>query len=188
MRLKPAGSSIGSNSKPLLISWRRRGAAIQPSANTDTAAPRITARRLFRFFGSDVVARRSIIIQSRHDAIFPLVHALDGWPSALDKRQYSMELRAIRSPRTRRPAKPQGRWSISVTASSFIPCLSGCHPHPLYVWCGVKLPGRRTKPGWMFCSAMTFRFRGSFASSGDFSRTTRPVPGDSEHPKCRECG
>ena len=27
------------------------------------------------------------------------------------------------------------------------PCLSGCHPHPLYVWCGDKWLGRRTKRG-----------------------------------------
>ena len=26
-----------------------------------------------------------------------------------------------------------------------IACLSGCHPQPLYVWCGVKWLGRRTK-------------------------------------------
>ena len=39
----------------------------------------------------------------------------------------------------------------------FIPCLSGCHPHPLYVWCGDKWLGRRTKRGWMFCSGKTFR-------------------------------
>ena len=37
------------------------------------------------------------------------------------------------------------------------PCLSGCHPHPLYVWCGDKWLGRRTKRGWMFCSGKTFR-------------------------------
>ena len=36
-----------------------------------------------------------------------------------------------------------------------IPCLSGCHPHPLYVWCGDKWLGRRTKRGWMFCSGKT---------------------------------
>ena len=40
---------------------------------------------------------------------------------------------------------------------SFVPCLSGCHPHPLYVWCGDKWLGRRTKRGWMFCSGKTFR-------------------------------
>ena len=40
---------------------------------------------------------------------------------------------------------------------SFGPCLSGCHPHPLYVWCGDKWLGRRTKRGWMFCSGKTFR-------------------------------
>ena len=55
-------------------------------------------------------------------------------------------------------------------------CLSGCHPHPLYVWCGDKWLGRRTKRGWMFCSGKTFRFRGRFLSSSDFSRMTRPVP------------
>ncbi len=49
-------------------------------------------------------------------------------------------------------------------------------PHPLYVWCGDKWLGRRTKRGWMFCSGKTFRFRGRFLSSSDFSRMTRPVP------------
>ena len=39
----------------------------------------------------------------------------------------------------------------------FFACLSGCHPHPLYVWCGDKWLGRRTKRGWMFCSGKTFR-------------------------------
>ena len=57
-----------------------------------------------------------------------------------------------------------------------IPCLSGCHPHPLYVGCGVEWLGRRTKRGWMFRSAKTFRFRGRFPSFNDFSRMTRPVP------------
>ena len=42
-----------------------------------------------------------------------------------------------------------GRWKDA--------CLSGCHPHPLYVWCGDKWLGRRTKRGWMFCSGKTFR-------------------------------
>ncbi len=56
------------------------------------------------------------------------------------------------------------------------PCLSGCHPHPLYVGCGVEWLGRRTKRGWMFRSAKTFRFRGRFPSFNDFSRMTRPVP------------
>ena len=42
-------------------------------------------------------------------------------------------------------------------AEMVIPCLSGCHPHPLYVWCGDKWLGRRTKRGWMFCSGKTFR-------------------------------
>ena len=43
------------------------------------------------------------------------------------------------------------------TPGKKIPCLSGCHPHPLYVWCGDKWLGRRTKRGWMFCSGKTFR-------------------------------
>ena len=57
-----------------------------------------------------------------------------------------------------------------------IPCLSGCHPHPLYVWRGVEWPGRGTKRGWMSRSVKTFRFRGRFLSSSDFSRMARPVP------------
>ncbi len=56
------------------------------------------------------------------------------------------------------------------------PCLSGCHPHPLYVWRGVEWPGRGTKRGWMSRSVKTFRFRGRFLSSSDFSRMARPVP------------
>ena len=62
------------------------------------------------------------------------------------------------------------------TSTSVNPCLSGCHPHPLYVGCGVEWLGRRTKRGWMFRSAKTFRFRGRFPSFNDFSRMTRPVP------------
>ncbi len=58
----------------------------------------------------------------------------------------------------------------------FDACLSGCHPHPLYVGYGVEWLGRRTKRGWMFRSAKTFRFRGRFPSFNDFSRMTRPVP------------
>ncbi len=56
------------------------------------------------------------------------------------------------------------------------PCLYGCHPHPLYVWRGVEWPGRGTKRGWMSRSVKTFRFRGRFLSSSDFSRMARPVP------------
>ena len=56
------------------------------------------------------------------------------------------------------------------------PCLSGCHPHPLYVGCGVEWLGRGTKRGWMSRSVKTFRFRRHFLSSSDFSRMARPVP------------
>ena len=50
------------------------------------------------------------------------------------------------------------RTMADLLASSLVkPCLSGCHPHPLYVWCGDKWLGRRTKRGWMFCSGKTFR-------------------------------
>ena len=61
-------------------------------------------------------------------------------------------------------------------ALNYTPCLSGCHPHPLYVWRGVEWPGRGTKRGWMSRSVKTFRFRGRFLSSSDFSRMARPVP------------
>ena len=66
----------------------------------------------------------------------------------------------------------EGEW----LQSKYNACLSGCHPHPLYVGCGVEWLGRRTKRGWMFRSAKTFRFRGRFPSFNDFSRMTRPVP------------
>ena len=65
---------------------------------------------------------------------------------------------------------------LCCSLSIFIPCLSGCHPHPLYVGCGVEWLGRGTKRGWMSRSVKTFRFRGRFLSSSDFSRMARPVP------------
>ncbi len=74
---------------------------------------------------------------------------------------------------------PFGRaieYSWTPFTAKMIPCLSGCHPHPLYVWRGVEWPGRGTKRGWMSRSVKTFRFRGRFLSSSDFSRMARPVP------------
>ena len=70
----------------------------------------------------------------------------------------------------------RGNSQVAEEYLPIIPCLSGCHPHPLYVGCGVEWLGRRTKRGWMFRSAKTFRFRGRFPSFNDFSRMTRPVP------------
>ena len=70
--------------------------------------------------------------------------------------------------------KPHG--ALFGMTSKYEPCLSGCHPHPLYVWRGVEWPGRGTKRGWMSRSVKTFRFRGRFLSSSDFSRMARPVP------------
>ncbi len=67
-------------------------------------------------------------------------------------------------------------WLTGEAIKFIEPCLSGCHPHPLYVGYGVEWLGRRTKRGWMFRSAKTFRFRGRFPSFNDFSRMTRPVP------------
>ena len=50
------------------------------------------------------------------------------------------------------------------------------HTHYMYGVASSGPGGRGTKRGWMSRSVKTFRFRGRFLSSSDFSRMARPVP------------
>ena len=55
------------------------------------------------------------------------------------------------------------------------PCLSGYHPHPLYVGCAIKRQAGVLEWKWTFCSGMTCHFRRRFPRSNGFSLTTQLV-------------
>ena len=88
----------------------------------------------------------------------------------------------------------------------FLPCLSGCHPHPLYVWRGVEWPGREGDKAGMDVSQREDlsiprslpEFQRLFPDgsacaayiAGDVTASTYAelYSGDWEHPRCSGCG
>ena len=116
----------------------------------DTSELRLVAGQL----AATVKSQALEIAKLRHQLAGHRRHRFGSTSETMEQLELSLEEEEIAAAKIAPPAPPD-----TAAAPKNKPCLSGCHPHPLYVWCGVKWLGRRTKRGWMFCSPVPARNR-----------------------------